>query len=157
MPELTRRSPVSDQGPPPRPRPLPNPNLCNAELSTGVKKIDEAIVRNSKEEVDTLLVVVSVHFAIISERTNSRSQAGLFSAVQGAFIIESYKQLQSDPADVTVQLLLHISQQLSNSSVAAVPELPSFAPSSSSIRLNVLWFSGLVISLITASFSIFAK
>ena len=66
MPELIPTSPVSDRGPPPRPRPLPNPNLCNAELSAGVKKIDEAIVRNSKEEVDTLLVVVSARFAASS-------------------------------------------------------------------------------------------
>ena len=61
MPELsyTSQALVSDQGPPPIPRPLPDPRLCYTEIATGVKSIDESKVRNSKEEVDTLLVVVS--------------------------------------------------------------------------------------------------
>lgn len=64
MPEVTDLSlfSASYQGPPPRPRPLPNPQLCYTEISTGVRSIDEAKVRNSKEEVDTFLVVVSAYF-----------------------------------------------------------------------------------------------
>lgn len=80
----------------------------------------------------------------------------MFSAILTAFIIESYQQLQSDPAELTVQLLLYLSQQLANSSLPAVPE-PSFSPASSSTRINIFWFCGLVISLITASFGILTK
>lgn len=159
MPKLVLPLPIANLGPSPLPgpTPVPPPETCISKISTDVRSMDEEIVKKSKEEVDTLLVVVSaLIFAFEGVLTNSL-QAGLFSAVQGAFIIESYKQLQSDPADVTVQLLLHISQQLANSSLPAASEPSAFIPSSSSVRVNTLWFAGLVISLLTASFGIFSK
>ncbi|KAK7687730.1 hypothetical protein QCA50_008946 [Cerrena zonata] len=118
----------------------PNPQDSITKVSAAVRNIDEVRVQKSRDEIDTLLVV-----------------AGLFSAIQTAFIIESYKQLQSDPADMTNQLLKYLSQQLSNSSIPAVADFPSSTTTTPSVRINTFWFCGLVISLMTASFGIITK
>lgn len=73
-----------------------------------------------------------------------------------AFIIESYKQLQSDSNNTTVLLLAQISQQLaalSSGTPFSIPsELPGhpFHPSTSAVRVNTLWFLSLVLSLTCA-------
>ncbi|KAI0293861.1 hypothetical protein B0F90DRAFT_1760714 [Multifurca ochricompacta] len=79
---------------------------------------------------------------------------GLFSSTVASFIIESYKTLQRDSGDATVQLLTQISGQLaaiSNGSVIATPPpLPQFRVSSRSVRVNALWFLSLCLSLTCA-------
>ncbi|KAI0064347.1 hypothetical protein BV25DRAFT_1787435, partial [Artomyces pyxidatus] len=74
---------------------------------------------------------------------------GLFSASVSAFLIESYRALQQDPATVTVQLLAQISQQLSGDSTSSQPPSSStpFRPSNSTVRVNVFWFLSLVLSV----------
>jgi hypothetical protein len=73
-----------------------------------------------------------------------------------AFIIESYKQLSSDSGATTVLLLKQISQQLSSLSTTTQVSSPtpyrdsSFRPSPSAIRINILWFLSLTLSLICA-------
>ncbi|KAH9474779.1 hypothetical protein JR316_0013244, partial [Psilocybe cubensis] len=76
--------------------------------------------------------------------------AGLFSAVITAFIVESYKNLQPDPNDAIVSLLSQIASQMDRSlNVTTVNLSPanSFAPTPSSIRVNVFWFISLVLSM----------
>ena len=76
------------------------------------------------------------------------------------FIIESYKLLQEDPQGVSVALLQQISTQLAaaaESSPTPVVARSSFQPDSRSIRINVLWFSSLVFSLVSASIGILTK
>ncbi|EEB96472.1 hypothetical protein MPER_04389, partial [Moniliophthora perniciosa FA553] len=68
------------------------------QLHSQSKKYDEGMVKNWKEDIDTLLVF-----------------AGLFSAVVTAFLIEAYQWLSEDPADTTVMLLTQISMQLNTS------------------------------------------
>ncbi|KAI0062704.1 hypothetical protein BV25DRAFT_599702 [Artomyces pyxidatus] len=83
---------------------------------------------------------------------------GLFGAIVAAFILESYKQLQPDSAGAAVLLLSQISQQLavaaSNSShfspLSPAPAIDTFRPSSSAIRVNILWFLSLSLSLLCA-------
>ncbi|KAF8266282.1 hypothetical protein EI94DRAFT_217344 [Lactarius quietus] len=81
---------------------------------------------------------------------------GLFSATVAAFIIESYKQLQPNSGDTTVLLLAQISQQLaalSNGTSISIPStLPNqtFRPSTSAVRVNILWFLSLTLSLTCA-------
>lgn len=89
-------------------------------------------------------------------------QAGLFSAIIAAFLIESYKLLQQNSTDLSAQLLMQISVQLAglagnSSMVVQVPEVPQFTAPSSAIRVNALWFAGLICSLATASLAIFVK
>lgn len=81
---------------------------------------------------------------------------GLFAATVAAFIIESYKQLSPDLSTATVQLLSQISQQISALSNGTQIPAPapfsdaSFRPTSSVIRVNILWFLSLTLSLICA-------
>jgi hypothetical protein len=73
-----------------------------------------------------------------------------------AFLIESYKQLQPSSSDTVILLLSQISQQLaalsSGSSISIPSGLPGqdFQPSTSAVRVNILWFISLVLSLTCA-------
>ena len=80
-------------------------------------------------------------------------KTGLFSATVASFLIESYQNLSPDSGDTTNALLTQISQQLVNmsngsplTSVAAQSSQP-FKPSASAVRVNVLWFLSLILSL----------
>lgn len=94
-------------------------------------------------------------------------QAGLFSAVVTAFIIDSYKWLQQDNSQTTVQLLAQISLQLANPATPVVlainptPTLavttPPFEVSASSIWINCLWVLSLLFSLTAALLGIIIK
>ncbi|CAL1716752.1 unnamed protein product [Somion occarium] len=92
-----------------------NIDPAEADPWTKVAKIlreyDEEKIKDCKEDIDTLLVF-----------------AGLFSAVMTAFVIESYKTLQQDPADAAVLLLLQISQQLRMLAVPSVSNITSVPP-----------------------------
>ncbi|KAF8669620.1 hypothetical protein RHS04_08826 [Rhizoctonia solani] len=89
--------------------------------------------------------------------------AALFSAIVTAFIVESSSLLQEDPADVSAQTLLIISQTLlamSNNTqpIELTPTSPTpFAPSRSAVAVNVLWYLSLALSVSTAFLAILAK
>ncbi|KAI0054442.1 hypothetical protein BV25DRAFT_1903870 [Artomyces pyxidatus] len=85
-------------------------------------------------------------------------KAGLYSASLTAFLVESYKNLQVDPAQQsvllmqqTVALLSQITQQLgpngSQVPVSLPEKLSEFSPSASDVRINVFWFMSLIFSL----------
>lgn len=92
-------------------------------------------------------------------------KAGLFSAVLTAFLIESYSNLLEDPATQTLVAIRQLVAQTSSYSFEAgmlnstAPPLTQepFQASSVDIRVNVLWFASLLLSLITASFGILIK
>ncbi|THU89968.1 hypothetical protein K435DRAFT_601620, partial [Dendrothele bispora CBS 962.96] len=62
------------------------------------KEYDESMLKEWKADMETLLIF-----------------SALYSASLTAFIIESYKTLLDDPAQITVDLLSRISQQLNGS------------------------------------------
>ncbi|KAI0259248.1 hypothetical protein BC834DRAFT_639729 [Gloeopeniophorella convolvens] len=109
------------------------------------KNHDEALIQTWKEDMDGILIF-----------------AGLFSAALTAFVIESYSNLQPDPAQETVfygqqtVVMLHqISQQLAtltpqSSASLATPQAFAFHPTPSDIRVNVFWFMSLIFSLTAA-------
>ncbi|KAI9447587.1 hypothetical protein H4582DRAFT_1894842 [Lactarius indigo] len=106
---------------------------------TEAEKQDMQITENWKEYTDGVLVFT-----------------GLFSATIAAFIIESYKLLSPDTGDITNTLLAQISVQLVNISngiplanVVAQSRQP-FKPTASAVRVNVLWFTSLILVLICA-------
>jgi hypothetical protein len=118
------------------------------------------MVQGYKEELDTLLVFVRPPNSILTAFVRSiLQQAGLFSAVLTAFVIESYSSLQPDASQASVQALYYISLQLHNSSIPAlVPPSPSeFVPARSDMWINALWFTSLVIALTSALVAIFVK
>lgn len=79
-----------------------------------------------------------------------------------SFLIESYKNLQPDPKE---DLLRQIAGQTANYTFTsghlfttfASSQLPPFQAALSDVRVNVCWFSSLILSLSTASFGILVK
>ncbi|KAH8993891.1 hypothetical protein EDB86DRAFT_1317031 [Lactarius hatsudake] len=105
---------------------------------TEAEKQDTQVIESWKGDTDGILVFT-----------------GLFSATVAGFLIESYKKLSPDSSDTTNALLAQISVQLVNISngiplagagVAAQSTQP-FKPTASAVRVNVLWFLSLVLSL----------
>lgn len=86
-------------------------------------------------------------------------QAGLFSAVATAFIIESYKLLQPDNNDYIAAALYVIALSSGNSSGAPPISPPTASPLSTVISrlLNGLWFTSLFLALAVALLSILVK
>lgn len=113
------------------------------------RAVDEAQVKDYKEDIDTLLVF-----------------AGLFSAVITAFVIAYYVSLQPDSKDTSAFLLFQISSQLSSvlplnstaldANQLSIPSFPFQLPTSI-IRINTLWITSLLLALITASLGILVK
>jgi hypothetical protein len=76
------------------------------------------------------------------------SQAGLFGAILTAFLIESRQDLKEDP-------LHQILRALQNNSAASNPE--PFRPMKSSLVVNVVWFTSLGLTLISALAAVLAR
>ncbi|CAE6479272.1 unnamed protein product [Rhizoctonia solani] len=92
--------------------------------------------------------------------------AALFAAVATAFLIESSKRLQQDPADVSAEALVMISHSLSIIAGARALELPTlsagnstatFQPTHHAVVINTLWYLSLSLSLATSLMAMFAK
>ncbi|KAJ7455474.1 hypothetical protein FB451DRAFT_1048816 [Mycena latifolia] len=86
--------------------------------------------------------------------------SGLFSASPTAFLIESYRTLYPDSGDITVQVLVQISQQLTtlgNNASWTAPHTADFMPTPSSPLCNTLWFISLCLSLTCALFAILVE
>ncbi|KAI0695068.1 hypothetical protein C8T65DRAFT_49791 [Cerioporus squamosus] len=129
------------------PPPVIVPGLSDpwANCVRALRDYDEHMVKGWKEDIDSLLVF-----------------AGLFSAVLTAFNIESYKLLQEDPDETAANLLRQISAQLATGSVAVANATSTLASEQfrldpRSVRINILWFSSLVLSLVSASIGILTK
>ncbi|CAE6445163.1 unnamed protein product, partial [Rhizoctonia solani] len=92
--------------------------------------------------------------------------AALFSVILTALVIESYKNLKPDPADVSSRTLLVMSQSLWSLANGSQPTSPSpipgveatpFKASPSAICVNVLWFLSLSLSVAVSLISMLAK
>ncbi|KAL0566432.1 hypothetical protein V5O48_015583 [Marasmius crinis-equi] len=119
----------------------PNLEVAWDAIIKQVGKYDQETYRSRQEDLNTLLVF-----------------AGLLSAVVTAFTVESYKSLRVDPADVTVALLVQISQQLAQPALSSLPiQSQPFQPTSSSVRINCFWFLSLILSLATSLFALLCK
>ncbi|KAJ7145556.1 hypothetical protein C8R44DRAFT_655501 [Mycena epipterygia] len=97
------------------------------------EKYDRALVESWKSDMEGMLIF-----------------AGLFSASLTAFIIESYKTLNPDSGDTTINLLSQISQQLAasaNGTTFRMQPAAPFIPSTASLVCNGLWFVSLGLSL----------
>ncbi|OCH93745.1 hypothetical protein OBBRIDRAFT_700667, partial [Obba rivulosa] len=118
-------------------------SLCAERL----KSQDVGMVKAWNNEIDALLVF-----------------AGLFAAVLSAFIVAIYPKLGSDPGtDLNTQILLHLlAQSPDNSAVQLFTSriLVSSDASNvhaSTIAINVLWFTSLVLVLSAASIGIVVR
>jgi hypothetical protein len=112
------------------------------------EKRDTKMVADYREEIDTLLVFVHRPRRLFTFRLiNLASQAGLFSAVLTAFIVELYQSLQEDYTKTSVELLQQISHQLANLSLPTAPNSSQFQAQPSDVWVNVCWFVSLLYHL----------
>ncbi|KAI0776496.1 hypothetical protein BC629DRAFT_1290650, partial [Irpex lacteus] len=113
-------------------------------VEKALKDFDEQEIGGYKEDIDSLLTFVSPVPYSASLIDIGAKCTGLYSAVLTAFVIVSYPLLQDqDPTSGSMT---------TSSSLSS-----SFQPPLSAIRINILWFASLVISLATASFAILVK
>ncbi|KAF5333805.1 hypothetical protein D9758_015239 [Tetrapyrgos nigripes] len=142
-PPLPPPGPDNDKKPSQKPfQPTADDQACAKMWSIYIREVeryDKALVEGWKGDMEGMVIF-----------------SALYSASATAFLIESYKTLQSDPAQDTVFLLSKISQQLSNSTVPP-SELPSFETPVSAIICNVLWFLSLVLALTCSLLAIFVQ
>src|SRR5258706_197369 len=83
-------------------------------------------------------------------------QDGLFAAFLSAFLVFLIPQLQPNSTDVAMDVLIHISQQLSNSTIPAF-EPTAFQVSSNAAAVNMLFFVSLALVLIDAFLGMLVK
>ena len=86
-------------------------------------------------------------------------QAGLFSAVASAFIIQVESQLQSDPNDETAALLRVLIYKIDNTTFGSgVPALPQWTgPPRAIVQVQAILFSSLFLSLFSAFLAMLGK
>ncbi|KAH8987104.1 hypothetical protein EDB86DRAFT_2951931 [Lactarius hatsudake] len=72
---------------------------------------------------------------------------GLFSAIVAAFIMESYKKLSPDSGDQTVALLTQLVNFSAGVPIVVQKSPPPFKAPASIVRVNVMWFLSLILSL----------
>ena len=85
---------------------------------------DEGMIKDFSDDIDALLAFVrGTDFDLAAHvDLTHRLQAGLFSAVLTAFVVESYQSLNRDYTQTATDVLLRISLQPSNASTPpAVP------------------------------------
>ncbi|KAI9463200.1 hypothetical protein BJY52DRAFT_68922 [Lactarius psammicola] len=99
---------------------------------TEAKKEDDQITKSWTEDTGGYLVFT-----------------GLFSAIVTAFITESYKKLSPDSGNQTVALLTQL-VNTSTGAPAVVQSSPPFKVPASIVRVNVMWFLSLSLSLYCA-------
>ena len=89
----------------------------------------------------------------------TRPQAGLFSAVASAFIIDVQSQLQSDPNDETAALLRVLIYKIDNTTFGNdVPALPQWTgPPHSIVQVQAILFASLATSLFSAFLAMLGK
>ncbi|KAJ7814588.1 hypothetical protein B0H14DRAFT_2217057, partial [Mycena olivaceomarginata] len=110
------------------------------EIYEKVERRDAVMIRDYDNEINTLLVF-----------------ACLYSAVLTAFIIDVYQNLNVDYTQDSTTVLRQISAQLEGQTPVGNALPPSASPSPTVIIVIVLWFISLVLSLLSALFSIFVK
>ncbi|KAJ6470504.1 hypothetical protein C8R45DRAFT_767332, partial [Mycena sanguinolenta] len=107
------------------------------------EKYDKALVESWKSDMDGILIF-----------------SALFSAIEGAFIIESYKTLTPDSGDATVQFLMQMLQQsmaVANGTVFHPQPCTPFSPPRTAVVCNALWFTSLGFSLACALLATFVQ
>ena len=137
-----------------------------------VTERDEDQIASWHSTLDILLIFVRA--SVSSYLPLTASQAGLFSAVATAFIIEScvrvlgpcstidedarYQQLQPDYTKLLAQAFIaSLNRMEGNSPLAGIPSLDDFQRPRLARGINALWFLSLALALTVALLAILAK
>ncbi|KAG8916368.1 hypothetical protein FRC02_004016 [Tulasnella sp. 418] len=104
-------------------------------------KEDSELIKSLEDDLNTLLIF-----------------AGLFSATNTAFIIESYRDLKQDQSELTNNLLRNMMRTMHQSSFKEADLLLDYGgPSGRAIVVNLFFFASLCCSLFTAFGAVIAK
>ncbi|KAG8923747.1 hypothetical protein FRC02_010926 [Tulasnella sp. 418] len=127
-------------------------------------KEDEELIKSFAGDLDTLLIFVSSvslndTLQILTSAMHLKpQQAGLFSATNTAFIVESYKDLKQDPSELTNNLLRNMMRTIHQSSFTEADLLLDYAgPPTRAIVVNLFFFASLCCSLFTAFGAVIGK
>ncbi|KAI9458340.1 hypothetical protein BJY52DRAFT_1091763, partial [Lactarius psammicola] len=124
---------------------------------------DRKLVESLSGDTNSMLILVRSAAqapTLCSEVSNSMLQNGLFSAIVASFIIETYKTLQPDNGQRTVDLLSRLvadsepNSTQSSSPSSRDPNPQPFIPSNLAIRLNILMFLSLFLNMISVLASV---
>ena len=110
------------------------------------------------EDLNTTLIFVrSARYSVV--RVLTRVQAGLFSAVASAFIIEVHSHIQQDPNDVTAALLRVLLYKIDNTTFGNnPPALPQWTgPPRAIVHVQAILFASLAASLLSAFLAMLGK
>ena len=115
-------------------------------------------MKKYEEDLDTTLIFVS--FVLRPDvRLLTRSQAGLFSAVTSAFIIDVQSQLQPDTGDETVALLRVLIYKIDNTTFGNdAPTLPQWTgPPRAIVQVQAILYASLAATLLSAFLAMLGK
>jgi hypothetical protein len=129
-----------------------------ADYHKVAEEYDKEFMKKYDEDLNTTLIFVS--FVCCSGvRPLTPSQAGLFSAVASAFIIEVNSQLQPDPNDETAALLRVLIHKIDNTTFGDhPPTLPQWTgPPHAIVHVQAILFASLAASLFSAFLAMLGK
>ena len=122
------------------------------------EEYDKELMKKYEGDLDTTLIFVS--FVPLSGlRVLTWSQAGLFSAVTSAFIIDIQSQLQPDTGDETAALLRVLIYKIDNTTFGNdTPTLPQWTgPPRAIVEVQAILYASLVVTLLSAFLAMLGK
>ena len=122
------------------------------------EEYDREFIEKYDEDLNTTLIFVSF-VRPSGVRALTRSQAGLFSAVTSAFIIEVQSHLQQDPNDDTAALLRVLIYKIDNTTFGDNPPvLPQWTgPPNAIVQVQAILLASLAASLLSAFLAMLGK
>jgi len=122
---------------------------------------DVDYVKKYDEDLNTTLIFVRRSlFAVVAHLTHPRIQAGLFSAVSSAFVLDVQSKLETDPNEQSAALLRAILLTLNQSAIPGEsPNAPPFRedPPHEIVTATGLMYASLLISLLAAFVAMLGK
>jgi hypothetical protein len=122
------------------------------------EEYDREFMKKYDEDLNTTLIFVS-SVGCSGVRVLTRVQAGLFSAVASAFIIEVNSELKPDPNDETVALLRVLIYKIDNTTFGDdAPTIPQWTgPPRTIVHVQAILFASLAASLFSAFLAMLGK
>ena len=122
------------------------------------EEYDKDLLKKYGGDLDTTLIFVGSAQSF-DEHVLIEQQAGLFSAVTSAFIIEVDSQLQPDPGDETAALLRVLIYKIDNTTFGNdIPTLPQWnGPPPAMVHVQAILFASLAVSLLAALLAMLGK
>ena len=151
------RSPRSRKQDPPSTQEDPRARFFE-DYGNEAEEYDREFMKKHDEDLNTALIFVS-SARRSGVRVLTQSQAGLFSAVTSAFIIEVHSHLQPDPNDETAALLRVLIHKVDNTTFGNdPPTIPQWTgPPQTIVQVQAILLASLAASLLSAFLAMLGK